>query len=436
MRFIVLLALVLFFPVFAHAAPPTLEIYTISNSTIYPGATAESGFATTTTVDIKFSEEVKASIKILSANGTKVRLLYPSSGSSSSLVTDPKPKIWDGTDDSGAFVSNGTYTILISATSTTSLTMTESKTIVVASSGGSDSSGSDSDSTDTTTTTTTPAASSSGGAPPEYIPIPTLRIIAGGNRTVSSGADTAFTAAVYDGKGNKRDDAFILWSFGDGMQRTGASVYHAYYNPGEYAVVVHVTTPDGGDALVESILTVKDASIKIASVSARGISLTNGSSRTLDLSLWRLSSGGKEFKIPTGTQILAGRTILFPLQIIQLPLSNTASLLYPSGEVSALYPPALLAPTLSADRQPSIPQTSFNKVQAVRSTISNTVANIQTYEKAVIAPTAATELAAVGAAVSTTPPVDAPKAGGVFRSPWFMGLIGVIVLAGGAFMFL
>lgn len=292
----------------------------------------------------------------------------------------------------------------------------------------SDSSSSTNTTTTATTTTTTTTAPASSGAPPEYIPIPTLRIITSGTRTISSGADTAFTAVVYDGRGNKRDDAVVTWSFGDGMKRTGASVFHPYYDPGEYVVVVHATTPDGGDALVESIITVKDASIKIASVSARGIALTNNSPRTLDLSLWRLSAGGKEFKIPTDTQILANRTILFPSQVIGLPVTGSALLLYPSGEVVAVYPPVSIA-------QPFVPQGSFNNVQTVEPFIS-TKKNIQAYEEAVVAPAAATELAAAGAALPVAPLADSPKTGGLFRSPWFLGLIGVVALAGTAFIFL
>ena len=54
----------------------------------------------------------------------------------------------------------------------------------------------------------------------------------------------------------------ITWSFGDGMRRTGASVYHKYYDSGEYAVVARATTSDGGDARSEIIMTVKNAGIK------------------------------------------------------------------------------------------------------------------------------------------------------------------------------
>jgi len=292
-----------------------------------------------------------------------------------------------------------------------------------------------SDSTSTSTVQDAIAHSSSVG-PAEYLPIPTLRIITGGARTISAGADTAFTATVYDSKGNKRDDAFVTWSFGDGMKRTGASVFHAYYDPGEYIVVVHATTSDGGDMLVENIVTVKDASIKIASVSARGIALTNNSSRTLDLSLWRLSAGGKEFKIPTDTQILSGRTILFPSQIIQLPISNTASLLYPSGEVAATYPANTASSQMNAPMQPSPAIVGYKQTQTIEPIIS-TKTNIQKNDEAVLAPAAATELAAAGAALPDSPKTS-PQTGatGIFKSSWTLGFIGVVALAASAFIFL
>lgn len=354
MRFVSLLALMFLLPAFAHAAPPSLTTYTLSQGTIYPGSSNDSGLATTTSIDTAFSEQVKVSIKIVSAGGSTIKSLYSSSG-----VTNPTPKIWDGTNTAGATVSNGTYTIFISATSTaTSLTMSDSsKTIIVTSS---DPTPPSDEPVSESTTTTVPASS---GAPPEYIPIPTLRIITDGDRTVSSGADTPFTAVVYDSKGNKRDEALVRWSFGDGMQRTGASVYHTYYYPGEYLAVVHATTPDGGDETAESIVTVKDASIKITSISARGISLVNDSQRTLDLSLWRLSMGGKEFKIPADTQILAGRTTLFPSQIIELPIAGSASLLYPSGEVVAVYP-------MSPNEQPTSGVSGYKKVSEVEPILS------------------------------------------------------------------
>jgi len=289
-------------------------------------------------------------------------------------------------------------------------------------------------SSDTTSATETTTITSSSGGPAEYLPIPTLRIVTNGDRTVSSGADTAFTAAVYDGKGNKRDDALVTWSFGDGMRKTGASVFHSYYVSGEYLAIIRASTSDGGNASSEMIITVKDAGIKIVSVSPRGIALANNDSRTLDLSLWRLSMGGQEFKIPEDTQILAGHTILFPSQVIELPIADSASLLYPSGEIAAVYP-------LSYKGQPSAPSTSLNTIQAVDS-ITNTKANVQIYEEAVSAPATPTQpVGAAGAALSSSSPeADTPTQVSSFskilHSPWTIGFLSVVALAGGAFIFI
>ena len=297
-----------------------------------------------------------------------------------------------------------------------------------------------------TTATASVATVSASTAPPEYIPIPKLRILTSGDRIVSSGADTSFTAVVYDSKGNKRDEALVRWSFGDGMQRTGANVLHAYYDPGEYIVVVHATTSDGGDARSEVVVTVKNAGIRIASVSSRGITLANDDSRTLDLSLWRLGAGGKEFKIPADTQILAGRTILFPSQVIDLPSTDSASLLYPSGEVADTYPKALSVshtPIPSEDRQPSVSVMSYKKVQTVEqrtSPITSTSVIIKKNEEAVLAPAVVVKPTTAGASVITalaeTVPATDARSPGLFRSPWTFGFLGVMALAGGAFIFL
>ncbi len=295
------------------------------------------------------------------------------------------------------------------------------------------------------------AAVSSSAAPPEYMPIPILRILTDGDRTVSSGADAAFTSTVYDSKGNRRDEALVKWSFGDGMQRTGANVFHSFYDPGEYIVTVRATTSDGGDARSDIVVTVKSASIRIASVSPRGITLANDDSRTLDLSLWRLAMGGQEFKIPADTQILAGRTVLFPSQIIELPVTDSAQLLYPSGEVAAAYPKTMMVQSLSStpvpqgDRQLSAPEVSYEKVQAVgnrkASPTVGTEVTIQKNEEAVTAPREVTNSstprgATLLAASAEASPSANPGFPSLFRSPWTLSFLGVMALAGGAFILL
>lgn len=107
---------------------PTLTTYTVSQGIIYPGATLP--LATSTTITIGFSTQVKVALKIVDGAGATVRALY-----SSNSVTNPAPKLWDGKNDAGVVVPPGTYTVSIIATSTatTTLAMRDvSKTIVVA----------------------------------------------------------------------------------------------------------------------------------------------------------------------------------------------------------------------------------------------------------------------------------------------------------------
>lgn len=429
MRIIALIALFLLAPAFTRAAEsPALLTYTVSYDTIYPAAAAGSGLATSTAIDIAFSEAVKASIKIVSASGELIKSLYTSSS-----VTNPTPKTWDGMHASGTRAADGAYTILVSATSTASgAVMTDaSRTIRVASSDAEPPSLPDPVPEEASAAEALPAPSA-GGGPTEYLPIPVLRIITLGNRTVTSGADTAFSAAVYDSKGNRRDDAVVTWSFGDGMQRTGASVFHAFYEPGEYAVIVRAKTSDGGDASVQNIITAKDLSVRIASVSARGVTLLNSSTRTVDLSFWRISMGGAEFKIPADTQILAGHSVLFPTQVIQLPLAERASLLYPSGEAAATYPPSAPAKPAEQSVQPASSPVSYSTRGKIE------VTNIRSYDNAAVAPAASAQIAAAGAALApVADEVSRKKENtGLLRSPWTLSFLGLMLAAGGAFILL
>jgi hypothetical protein len=89
---------------------PSLVTYTVSETSISPNG---DGVKDTVSIDVEFSEPVKADINILDAGGTKVRDLY---STGSSFVTNPDPKIWDGKNNSATIVPNGTYTIQVIGT--------------------------------------------------------------------------------------------------------------------------------------------------------------------------------------------------------------------------------------------------------------------------------------------------------------------------------
>ena len=83
--------------------PPSLVTYTITNTTISPNG---DGVMDDTGIDVEFSEPVDAAILIENATGV-VKSLYISPDD----VTDPDPQTWDGTDDGGSIVADGTYQV-------------------------------------------------------------------------------------------------------------------------------------------------------------------------------------------------------------------------------------------------------------------------------------------------------------------------------------
>ena len=96
---------------FGSANPaPHLVTYTISNATISPNG---DGIMDDTEIDVKFSEPVDATILIENVTGV-VKSIY----ASSSKVTDPTPKTWDGTNDGGNVVADGIYYVNITGTNT------------------------------------------------------------------------------------------------------------------------------------------------------------------------------------------------------------------------------------------------------------------------------------------------------------------------------
>jgi len=81
---------------------PSLATYTISNTTISPNG---DGVIDDTEIDVEFSEPVNTTILIEDATGV-IRTLYAGSG-----VTDPDPQTWDGADDGGNTVADGTHQV-------------------------------------------------------------------------------------------------------------------------------------------------------------------------------------------------------------------------------------------------------------------------------------------------------------------------------------
>lgn len=276
----------------------------------------------------------------------------------------------------------------------------------------------------------------------------TITLDAGSNRDATMEVPLHFSARAVLKGGVTDPSTQITWGFGDSSSAEGNSVEKTYRYAGKYLVMVTATNgiATGHD---EFIVTVRPAQVRVLGIPGTGIMIANEANERLDLSDWTLLANSGSFRIPSGTSILPKTSVLFPAAITNLVTSLDVTLLYPNGVMAAQYishpigynesPYQVLVATTTLtsaptfDTQPFVPKTSSSNVQAVEPIIS-TKANVQIHEEEVIAPTETTEFAAVGATLSSPPLVSSSKAGGFFSSPWFLGLVGVIVLSGFVFI--
>lgn len=133
-------------------------------------------------------------------------------------------------------------------------------------------------------------------------------------------------------------DPRFSWNFGDGATREGQAVLHAFAFPGEYVVVLEASS---GKYSAMSRLTVSiipaDLSISAVVPGSEGrIEIWNRTKSELNLSWWRLRSGGQFFTAPKDTIILAGGKLSFSARVTGLA-GGDAALLYPNGAVAAVY---------------------------------------------------------------------------------------------------
>jgi len=283
--------------------------------------------------------------------------------------------------------------------------------------------------------TSTASTSAPSGGTTTYVPPPAeLSIDVGGSQNALLEVPLRLSARATTKSGAADTAARITWSFGDGSSGEGSVVEKTYRYAGIYLVVV--TAADGA-AVARDDLTVmvKHAAPRISLISGEGITLANDTDDRLDLSGWRLLAEAGSFRIPEGMTILPKANVLFPYSIINLPTSFETMLLYPDGVVAARY--ALpLAPAQTVE-QPSAPAVSYKQVQEVEPIISQGIA--QSYDEGVRAPAAVPNEGIAAGAAQPVPPLAAVASTGlpsIFRSPWMLGLLGVVGLAGGAFILL
>jgi len=179
-----------------------------------------------------------------------------------------------------------------------------------------------------------------------------ITAIAPSDRTVISGATVEYKGQALGIKNEPLSNARYVWNFGNGESIEGKSVLHIYQHPGEYVLVLNVSSGklSGMD---RAIITVIDGDILISRVDSDIIELQNRENVELNLSWWQLKSGDDVFMLPRDTIVLPGKKLIFANSITELSTfgGRSVSLLYPNGIVAHTY----------GDDVPNIPQS--NQIQ-------------------------------------------------------------------------
>ena len=163
---------------------------------------------------------------------------------------------------------------------------------------------------------------------------PQIYAKAGGDKTVISGADAKFFGQALGIKKEPLDNARYLWTFGDGAFKEGQNITHVYGYPGNYVVVLNVSS--GKYSATDSfIIKVIPNSLKIAEANENFIKIQNDSNVSLDISGWGLKKDNYIFNFPPSTFIMANSSINIPSSVSGISIKNgeRVELVYPNGSV-------------------------------------------------------------------------------------------------------
>ncbi|MBU2263309.1 PKD domain-containing protein, partial [Patescibacteria group bacterium] len=169
---------------------------------------------------------------------------------------------------------------------------------------------------------------------------PQIYANAGEDRNAVAGADIKFSGRALGLQKEPLENARYLWSFGDGAGAESQNVLHTYHYPGDYIVVLNVSSGkySASDRLLVKVL---ENNLKIIEANENYIKLHNGSKFDLDISSWFLRANSKLFKFPESTLIKSSADLSIPSSISGINVNNnqTVDLLYPNASIAYSYSP-------------------------------------------------------------------------------------------------
>lgn len=167
---------------------------------------------------------------------------------------------------------------------------------------------------------------------------PALVLELPGERTVTVGVPTTYTARAFKESGKETTAVAVQWNFGDGSVQTGLEVTHAYAYPGTYIVTIEGNrTGFLREITARSRMTVRvlEPELTIAHATRDYIEIKNVSGEEVDVSGYVLTAGGMTFRLPAGTFLVSKGSVRFTRSITGLDGSQSVTLFHPTGAVLA-----------------------------------------------------------------------------------------------------
>jgi hypothetical protein len=278
--------------------------------------------------------------------------------------------------------------------------------------------------------------SSSGGGGGSSFPIePQIIAYAGKDRTVIVGADSEYEGQTLGLNKEPLKNARYIWNFGNGATAEGKKILHHYEYPGEYIVILTVSS---GEYSASDRIDVKakPADIIISAVDSDFIEIYSRTDDEINLSLWRLRAGSEHFTLPRDTIILPDKKLIFTSAVTGLDTINTdiVELQYPNGSVAAAFKEVLAISDNHAladgilSKAPLINKTVANSAP---SEVENTKAEIIVEAKGNENETSLIEHASAFSAAAQAG--GGRKNGGV--SKWLLALVGIMAVSAFAILF-
>lgn len=169
--------------------------------------------------------------------------------------------------------------------------------------------------------------------------LPAIKACAGKDRTMIAGATADFNGQAFGLEDKPLERARYLWNFGDGTIKEGQDINHFYKYPGEYKVILEISS--GGysvsDDLIVKVVPNEIFISEIKTGTNSFIELENPSGQEINISGWAFRSDNQIFTF-------SKNSFIRPHGYLVISASASGIIFYQgNGRVELLYPGGFLA---------------------------------------------------------------------------------------------